>query len=211
MLATGFGDPVLMVRPHSARLSDRSGRTLGARGDQPSGIRWPGTVNQARAFTGGSASIHCRTLFGDVQRDPRSTAHGAPLYFRAIVSPSGHGRIEVSVPSGADDVLSIPSRWLLPVLVPAHGHQHSPTCNASTLHRRRLDQLQVPAPSATDLARCSLSRSPVRLAVFKMMHRSGGRQGCGQLLTAFAAFSSTLRSLTVNGPPRTSPRPFGHP
>jgi len=49
------------------------------------------------------------------------------------------------------------------------------------------------------------------LAVFKMMHRSGGRQGCGQLLTALASFSSTLRSLTVTGPARTFPRPFGHP
>jgi hypothetical protein len=210
MLAAGFGDPVLMVRPHRARppdaLVERS-----ARGDQPSGIRWPGTVNQARAFTAGSASIHCRTLFGDAQSNPRSTAHRAPLYFRAIVSPSGHGRIEDSMLPDPGDVLCIPCRWLLPVLVPAHGHRHSPTCNADTLHRRRLDQLQVPAPSPTDLARCSLSRSVMWLAVFKMMHRSGGRQGYGQLLAAFAAFSSTLRSLTGNGPPRTSPRPFGHP
>ena len=208
MLATRFGDPVLMVRPHPARPPDRSGRTVGKR--RPTlGHPLAGTVNQARAFAGGSTSIHCRTLFGDAQSNPRSTAHRAPLYFRAIVSPSGHGRIEDSVPSGVGDVLSIPCRWLLPVLVPAHGHQHS--CNADTLHRRRPDQLQVPAPSATDLALCSLSRAPVWLAVFKMMHRSGGRQGYGQLLAAFAAFSSTLRSLTGNGPPRTSPRPFGHP
>jgi hypothetical protein len=210
MLAAGFGDPVLMVRPHSARLSialvERS-----ARGDQPSGIRWPGTVNQARAFTAGSASIRCRPLLGGAQGNSRSTAHRAPLYFRAIVSPSGHGRIEDSVPSGVGDVLCISCRWLLPVLVPAHGHQHSPTCDAGTLHRRRPDQTQVPVPSATELARCSLSRSPMWLAVFKMMHRSGGRQGCGQLLAAFAAFSSTLGSLTVTGPARTSPRPDGHP
>jgi hypothetical protein len=166
-------------------------------------------VNQARAFTAGSASIHCRTLFGDAQRDSRSTAHRAPLYFRAIVSPSGYGRIENSVPSGVGDVLCIPCRWLLPVLVPAHGHQHSPTCNADTPHRRRPDHLQDPAPSAADLQGCSLSRSVMWLAVFKMMHRSGGRQGCGQLLTALAAFSSTPRSLTVSGPVRTSPRPGG--
>ena len=194
MLVAGFGDPVLMVRPHSARLSDRSGRTVGKRGPRlrpQAGL----PVNQPRAFTAGSASIHCRTLFGDVQRDPRSTAHRAPLYFRAIVSLSGHGRIEVSVPSGVGDVLCIPCRWLLPVLVPAHGHQHSPTYNADTLHRRRPDQLQVPVPSATDLAQCSLSRSVMWLAVFKMMHRSGGRQGCGELLSALAALSSTRRSL----------------
>jgi hypothetical protein len=88
MLAAGFGDPVLMVRPHAARPPDRSGRTVGKR--RPTlGHPLACTVNEARAFTAGSASIHCRTLFGDVQRDPRSTAHGAPLYFRAIVSPLG--------------------------------------------------------------------------------------------------------------------------
>ena len=182
-----------MVRPHSARPPDRSGRTVGKR--RPTlGHPLACTVDQARAFTGGSASIHCRTLFGDVQRDPRSTAHCSRLYFRAIVSPSGYGRIEDSVPSGVGDVLCIPCRWLLPVLVPAHGHQHSPTCNADTLHRRRPDQLQVPAPSATDLARCSLSRSPMWLAVFKMMHRSVGRQGCGELLAALAALTDRERS-----------------
>ena len=200
-----------MVRPHSARLSIALVERSVREGTTPPGTGWPNPVNQARAFTAGSASIHCRILFGHAQRDQRSTAHSAPLCFRAIVSPSEHGRIEDSVPSGVGDVLSIPCRWLLPVLVPAHGNQHSPTCNADTLHRRRPDQTQVPVPSATDLARCSLSRSVMWLAVFKMMHRSGGRQGCGQLLTALAAFSSTPRSLTVTGPARTSPRPFGHP
>ena len=210
MLATRFGDPVLMVRPHPARLSIALVERSAREGTTPPGTGWPNPVNQARAFTAGSASIHCRPLLGGAQGNSRSTAHRAPLYFRAAVSPSGHGRIGVSVLPGVD-VLSIPCRWLLPVFVPAHGHQHSPTCNADTLHRRRPDQLQVPAPSATDLARCSLSRSVMWLAVFKMMHRFGGRQGCGELLTAFAAFSSTLRSLTANGPARTSPRPFGHP
>ena len=208
MLAAGFGDPVLMVRPHLARPPDRSGRTVGKR--RPTlGHPLAYTVNQARAFTGGSASIHCRTLLGGAQSNSRSTAHGstahgAPLSFRAAES-------RIPCPFGVGDVLCIPCRWLLPVLVPAHGHEHSPTCDAGTLHRRRPDQLQVPVPLATDLVRCSLSRSLMWLAVFKMMHRSGGRQGCGQLLAAFAAFSSTLRSLTVNGPARTSPRPFGHP
>jgi hypothetical protein len=210
MLAAGFGDPVPMVRPHSVRPPNRSGRTVGKR--RPTlGHPLACTVNQARAFTGGSASIHCRTLLGGAQSNSRSTAHGAPLSFRAVVSPSGHGRIEDSVPFGVGDVLCIPCRWLLPALVPAHGHERSPTCNAGTPRRRRPDQLQVPVPLATDLVRCSLSRSLMWLAVFKMMHRSGGRQGYGQLLTALAAFSSTPRSLTVNGPARTSPRPFGHP
>jgi hypothetical protein len=193
MLAAGFGDPVLMVRPHPARPPDRSGRTVGKR--RPClGHPLACTVNQARAFTGGSASIHCRTLFGDAQSNPRSTAHRAPLYFRAIVSPSGHGRIEDSVPSGVGDVLCIPCRWLLPILVPAHGLQHSLTCHADNLHRPRPDHLQVPAPSATDLARCSLCRSLMWLAVFKMMHRSGRRQGCGQLLAAFAGLTDRDRS-----------------
>jgi hypothetical protein len=109
-----------------------------------------------------------------------------------------------SVPSGVD-VLSIPCRGWMPTLLPAHGHQHSPTCNADTPHRRRPDQLQVPAPSATDRALCSLSRSPMWLAVFKMMHRFGGRQGYVELLTALAGLTDR------NGPPRISPRPFGHP
>src|ERR1019366_1535191 len=97
MLAAGFGDPVLMVRPHSARPPDRSGRTVGKR--RPTlGHPLACTVDQARAFTGGSASIHCRILFGDVQRDPRSTAHGAPLYFRAIVSPWGIAESRIPCP-----------------------------------------------------------------------------------------------------------------
>ena len=110
MLAAGFGDPVLVVRPHSARPPDRSGRTVGKR--RPTlGHPLACTVNQARAFAGGSTSIHCRTLLGGAQSNSRSTAHCAPLSFRAIVAPSGHGRIEVSMPSGVD-VLSIPCRWL---------------------------------------------------------------------------------------------------
>jgi hypothetical protein len=110
MLAAGFGDPVLVVRPHSARPPDGSGRTVGER--QPTlGHPLACTVNQARAFAGGSALIHCRTLTGGAQSNSRSTRHGAPLSFRAIVAPSGHGRIEDSAPSGVD-VLSIPCRWL---------------------------------------------------------------------------------------------------
>jgi hypothetical protein len=38
----------------------------------------------------------------------------------------------------------------------------------------------------------SLSRK--WLAVFKMMHRSVGRQGCGQVLAAFAALTDRRRS-----------------
>ena len=153
MLARGIWRPSSYGETSLGAPVNCSGRTVGARGDHASGHRLACPVNQARAFTGGSASIHCRTLFGDLQRDPRSTAHGAPLSLRAIVAPSGHGRIEVSMPPDMGDVLSIPCRWLLPILVPAHGHQHSPACEAGTLHRRRPDQLQVPAPSATDLAR----------------------------------------------------------
>jgi hypothetical protein len=110
MLDVGFGDPVLVVRPHSARPPHRSGRTVGKR--RPTlGHPLACTVNQARAFAGGSTSIHCRTLLGGAQSYSRSTAHCAPLSFRAIVAPSGHGRIEVSMPSGVD-VLSIPCRGL---------------------------------------------------------------------------------------------------
>jgi hypothetical protein len=101
MLAAGFGDPVPMVRRHSARPPDRSVRTVGKR--RPTlGHPLACTVNQAqaRAFAGESASIHCRTLLGGAQSNSRSTAHGATLSFRAVVSPSGHGRIEDSVPSG---------------------------------------------------------------------------------------------------------------
>jgi hypothetical protein len=36
--------------------------------------------------------------------------------------------------------------------------------------------------------------SSMWLAVFKMMHRSGGRQGYGQLLTAFAGLTDRERS-----------------
>jgi hypothetical protein len=182
-----------MVRPHPARLSVALVERSAREGTTPPGTGWPNPVNQARAFTAGSASIHCRPLLGGAQGNSRSTAHRAPLYFRAIVALSGHGRIEVSVPSGVD-VLSIPCRWLDAPLLPAHGHQHSPTCDAGRLHRRRPDQRQVPAPSATDLAQCSLSRSPVWLAVFKMMHRSAGRQGYGQLLAAFAGLTDRERS-----------------
>jgi hypothetical protein len=40
--------------------------------------------------------------------------------------------------------------------------------------------------------RCSTSLSRMWLAASKMMHRSGGRQGCGQLLAAIAGFTSKL-------------------
>jgi hypothetical protein len=208
MLDAGFGDPVLVVRPHSARPPDGYGRTVGKR--RPTlGHPLACTVNHARAFAGGSASIHSRTLTGGAEKNSRSTAHCTPLSFWAIAH---RGVAESRFPCHLESTFSLSHAdgWMS-TLLPAHRHQHSPTCDADTLHRRRPDQLQVPAPSATDLARCSLARSVMWLAVFKMMHRSGGRQGYGQLLAAFAAFSSTLRSLTVNGPARTSPRPFGHP
>jgi hypothetical protein len=191
MLAAGFGDPVLVVRPQSARPPDRSGRTVGKR--RPTlGHPLACTVNQARAFAGGSTSIHWRTLLGGAQSNSRSTAHGEPLSFRAIVAPWGHGRIEVSMPSGVD-VLSIPCRRL-------DAHPLTGSSPALTYMRcgkpapAKADQLQVPAPSASDLALYSLSRSLVWLAVFKMMHRSGGRQGFGQLLAALAALPDRERS-----------------
>jgi hypothetical protein len=148
-------------------------------------------VNQARAFTGGSASIHCRTLLGGAQSNSRSTAHGAPLSFRAVVSPW---------PNRAFRALWSRRRPLYSMLMaaarsrPGTRSRTLTYCNAGTLHRRRPDQLQVPVPLATDLVRCSLSRSLMRLAVFKMMHRPSGRQGCGQLLTALAGLTDRERS-----------------
>jgi hypothetical protein len=56
-----------------------------------------------------------------------------------------------------------------------------------------------------------MSLSRMWLDASKMMHRSVGRQGCGQLPAALTASTSTPCSLTANGPARTSPRPFGHP
>jgi hypothetical protein len=56
-----------------------------------------------------------------------------------------------------------------------------------------------------------MTRSRMWMADSKMMLRSVGRQGCGQVLAAFAAPPSGRRSLTVTGPARTSPRPCGHP
>jgi hypothetical protein len=77
--------------------------------------------------------------------------------------------------------------------------------------RQRRGTAGESAQSASWGTRCSTSLSRMWLAAFKMMHRSVGRQGSGQLLAALAACTSTLRSLTMNGPARTSPRPSGHP
>jgi hypothetical protein len=60
--------------------------------------------------------------------------------------------------------------------------------------RRRQHIAAERARSASDLPRCSLSLSSMWLAVFKMMHRSGGRQGYGQLLAAFAGLTDRERS-----------------
>jgi hypothetical protein len=95
--------------------------------------------------------------------------------------------------------LSRPCPW-----PPAHGSRSTlPTCRWGTAG--------APAQLASGSARRSISLSRMWLAAFKMMHRSVGRQGCGQLLAALTASTWTLRSLTVAGPARTSPRPCGHP
>jgi hypothetical protein len=93
--------------------------------------------------------------------------------------------------------------------VPVHGHPLVALQMVSA--RQRRGTAGEPAQSASWGTRCSTSLSRMWLAAFKMMHRSVGRQGCGQLLAAIAACTSTLRSLTMNGPARTSPRPSGHP
>jgi hypothetical protein len=144
-----------------------------------------------------------RLMAGSVTNDQRLLA---PAYrsnggSRSPAPRRGSGRL-------AEGSLSLPFGWLEPSHVPAYGH---PPSLAYGRARRRQQTAAGPARSARDLPRCSLSLSSMWLAVFKMMHRSGERQGCGQLLTAFAAFSSTPRSLTVFGPARSSPRPFGHP
>ena len=60
----------------------------------------------------------------------------------------------------------------------------------------------------------------MRLVVFKMMHRSGGRQGYGQLLTALAALTDPERSRqsfsfdpmgTLDAPPFPRSRLFPTP
>jgi hypothetical protein len=145
MLDAGFGDPVLVVRPHSARPPDGSGRTVGKR--RPTlGHPLARTVNHARAFAGGSASIHSRTLPGGAERNSRSTAHRAPLSFRAIVAPSGHRQSRFPCHLESTFSPSHANGWM-PTLLAAHGHPRSPTCDAGSPHRRKPDQLQVPAPS----------------------------------------------------------------
>jgi hypothetical protein len=87
---------------------------------------------------------------------------------------------------------------------PVHGSRSTvPTCRWGTAGE--------PAQLASWSARCPMSLSRMWLAAFRMMDRSVGRQGCGQLLAALAASTSTPCSLTVTGPARTSPRPCGHP
>jgi hypothetical protein len=102
-----------------------------------------------------------------------------------------------------------PSGSLVPCLIPAYGHQPTFTCSPSYL------------PPAAIRCRTSLlgqrsSEAPndpllLWLAVSKMLHRSLGRQGYGQPLSALAGLSSTPCSLTASGPARGSPRPCGHP
>src|SRR5664279_5115762 len=51
-----------------------------------------------------------------------------------------------------------------------------------------------PAQLARGSARCSMSLSRMWLAVFKMMHQSVGRQGCGQVPAALAALTDCKQS-----------------
>jgi hypothetical protein len=103
----------------------------------------------------------------------------------------------------AEESLCIPFGGLEPTLVPGPrppvitcSRTDSPTAvisnGVSSLGQRSREVFEV-------------FLSSMWLAVFKMMHRSGGCQGCGQLLTAFAALTDRDRSR------RTSPRPGGHP
>jgi hypothetical protein len=164
-----------MVRPHPARLSVALVERSAREGTTPPGTGWPNPVNQARAFTAGSASIHCRPLLGGAQGNSRSTAHRAPLYFRAIVSPSGHGRIPVSVRSRIGGVLSIPCRWLdahpltgarSPALTYMQCGHPAPTTAGSTAgpgsfgHR----SCAVFAVSLSHVAGCLQDDAPVRRA-----------------------------------------------
>jgi hypothetical protein len=100
--------------------------------------------------------------------------------------------------SHSDDWYVVTSRPTAPLRPSADGRTHG------------IDQLrgQLAWPEIFRRVRCS---SSVWLAVFKMMHRSVGASRLRTTSDGGPAFSSTPRSLTVTGPARTSPRPFGHP
>jgi hypothetical protein len=144
--------------------------------------------------TGGTALLDDFGPLGGRQRYRRPTRLQQGICSLPPIAPTedlssrapgrGSGRLAGESPS-------VPFGWLEATLVPAHGH---PSSLAYGRARRRQQTAAEPARSASDLPRCSLSLSSMWLAVFKMMHRSGGRQGCGQLLTALAALTDRARS-----------------
>jgi len=75
---------------------------------------------------------------------------------------------------------------------PVHGHP--PMALETVLARQRRGTAGEPAQLASCSGRCPISLSRMWLAAFKMMPRSVGRQGCGQLLVALAALADRRRS-----------------
>jgi len=128
------------------------------------------------------ASLRCRRVFRCRCDAPLAWAERFPLHLRRVAGARCRSRLW---PRGHRRRWSAPSyRW---------------------------GRAGEPVHAASWSARCSMSRSRMWMADSKMMLRSVGRQGCGQVLAALDAPPSGRRSLTVTGPARTSPRPCGHP
>ena len=151
-------------------------------------------IRQVTSSRGNGPARRFRSAWwqGSVTNDRRgrnSASAGSRLSLhRRISVPSagrGSGRLAGQSPS-------IPFGGLEPTLVPSPrppvitcSRTDSPTAvisnGVSSLGQRSREVFEV-------------FLSSMWLAVFKMMHRSGGRQGYGQLLTAFAGLTDRERS-----------------
>jgi hypothetical protein len=199
--------PDILRKMRAHRVTSRPssfGETSNCAGPPARRTTRPGCRQGHRCDIGGAERANRRHPRGLAGLDYLGPVSGRPCYFDrqgcdrrmlAQVSRSdGKSRIryrgEVSVAGWRRRSLQIPFGWLVPRHVrPTAPCDHLRTdapparisCGASSLGQRSREVFEV-------------SPSSMWLVVFKMMHRSGGRQGYGQLLTALAGLTDRERS-----------------
>jgi hypothetical protein len=216
ILVAGLRAPVLVVSrrsaPRSAALAKRCRQSAGDALDTTSSAEGKGPIYFPSL--NGSALLEYghppgNGLGTQVQIRPARDCSIGPHWVEAARSTTClwlQGRFFVrpvaTLPLG-------PSGSLVPCFIPAHRHQPTVTCSPSDLPPAEIRCRISPFGQRS----CEVPNDPLLLwlAVSKMLHRSLGRQGYGQPLSALAGLSSTPCSLTASGPARGSPRPCGHP
>ena len=140
---------------------------------------WPGSTSSVRLVAGIVTSTDKVAIGGCSLRPVAPTVN---LGFGTGARSRSPGGADALSKSHSDGWYLVTSRPTPPC---DHLRTDAPlariSCGASSLGQRSGEVFEV-------------SLSSMWLAVFKMMHRSGGRQGYGQLLTAFAGLTDRERS-----------------